>query len=83
MDRIKGNSKPPYSQIKDEATGRAKHTIFLSLIWGEWEMKFQLASSKVLMSNKLCVVFNFKREYIDRISERASNVKPSLKLQLL
>ena len=46
-------------------------------------MKFQLVSSKVLMSNKLCVVFNFKHEYIDKMSERADNVKPSLQLQLL
>ena len=44
-------------------------------------MKFQLISNKVLRSNKSCFGFNIKHEYIDKMSERVDNVKPSLKLQ--
>ena len=35
------------------------------------------------LTNKLSVSFNFKQEYTGKVSERAENVKPSIKLTIL
>ena len=53
---------PITPQIKDEATGRAKHTIFLSLILGNGKWNFNWFQARCWCQIS-CVVVNVKHEY--------------------
>ena len=69
LDRIEWNSKPPSSQIKDEATQKPKRAIFPSLIFGGRGRgyKFPLILSKIV--DNTCPVFSFgsrSKSYISR-----------------